>query len=241
MNNSMDFKKIADEVMDDIKVSSELRQKTLMRCKKTSHVGISKFLVPAACVVIIYAATNILGLMSPNTKPVRDMNSEVNIMSDASKGIDLLPGESAGLTLQVSETTQKWDLASKEEASKLFGTTFLTPEYIPEGFNFEKIQALGTDQQSANKVIFSYFKGKQSFLIIEEKTEMQNGLNGFTKIDINGAVGYLKANTSETEDNLDTEVHWFKDGVHYSVSGLITKDEAIKVALSMKQLNLIRR
>lgn len=238
MNDFIDFKKNADEAMENIKVSEELRQKTLMRCKRKSHVTISKFLVPAACVVVILAAINIMGLISPNTEPARESNNEVMIMSGTENASEVLPGDAAGTTLQASDTIKKWALSALEEARNAFGTDFLTPAYIPKSFRLETMQAFGYEEQRANKIIFSYFAGEQSFLVIEEKTEIQNGFKNFKTIDINGATGYLKsgiADGGENEDNLDTEVHWFRNGVHYSVSGLITEDEAIKIALSMKQ------
>lgn len=237
MNDFRDFKKIADEAMYDIKVSEELRQKTLIRCKRKNHLTISKILVPAACFIVILASINIMGLMSPNTKPGGESNNEVILMTGTDNVVDVLPGDSAETTLQASDANKEWVISAPEEARNVFGTDFLSPAYIPRSFKLETIQALGYDEQRANKIILSYFAGNQSFLIIEEKTEMQNDFKSFNTIDINGATGYLKsgiADGGENEDKLDTEVHWFRNGVHYSVSGPITEDEAIKIALSMK-------
>jgi hypothetical protein len=65
---------------------------------------------------------------------------------------------------------------------------------------------------------------------------MGNELVGFEEVDINGAIGYLKPSLDDKKDvaSLDVELYWFKDGVQYSVIGLITPEEAIKIATSMK-------
>ena len=38
----------------------------------------------------------------------------------------------------------------------------------------------------------------------------------------------------ENEDSINTELHWSKNEVQYSIIGLITQEEAIKIARSMK-------
>jgi hypothetical protein len=109
--------------------------------------------------------------------------------------------------------------------------------HLPESFKLDKIYASGVGEHTAAKIVLSYSNGDKSFLVIEEKTEMQNGFDNFKKIDINGTTGYLKPGTAGEGDNtdtMDTDPHWFKNETHYSVMGLISEDEAVKIARSMK-------
>lgn len=233
MSKINDFKSIADEVMNDINMSEELKEKTLIRCTKKRQVPISKFLIPAACLLLIFGMMNIFGLLPSKTQLGKEENTQFNIMAGTGEGIVTLPG-------QLDPETGKdknWLLNTQEEAKKSFGSFFLTPSYITGSFKLDKIHASGTDQPTATKIVLEYFTSDKSFLIIQEKSELQNGFVNFKTIDINGTSGYLKPSVSDDDANAevqDTEVHWFKDGVHYSVMGLITEDEAIKVAISMK-------
>jgi hypothetical protein len=98
----------------------------------------------------------------------------------------------------------------------------------------------------AEKVVLSYAAGERSFIIIEQKSSEKEGFLNFETIDINGMEGYLKPEIGDSDglpenggketrtEIADTELHWFKDDVHYSISGMITQEDAIKVARSMK-------
>ena len=48
-----DFKNIADDIMRDIKVNEELKQKTLIKYANKKNISISKLLIPAACFILI--------------------------------------------------------------------------------------------------------------------------------------------------------------------------------------------
>lgn len=101
------------------------------------------------------------------------------------------------------------------------------------------------------------------FVILEEKSTNPEEFPGFETVDINGITGYMKsskqdsagdgaissnprredaggreagvANAAASPNNVvDTvDVRWFKDGVQYSVSGMLTQEEAVKIARSM--------
>ena len=53
MNKMKDFKNIADDIMRDIKVNEELKQKTLIKYANKKNISISKLLIPAACFILI--------------------------------------------------------------------------------------------------------------------------------------------------------------------------------------------
>lgn len=74
-------------------------------------------------------------------------------------------------------------------------------------------------------------------MIIQEKEQMESEFINYKQVDINGTIGFLKTNIltdREDEDIMNIELHWFKDEVHYSIIGLITQEDAIEIARSMK-------
>ncbi|KNY25789.1 DUF4367 domain-containing protein [Pseudobacteroides cellulosolvens] len=236
MSKMKDFKNIADEIMCDINVSNELKEKTLNQCKKKRQVSSSRILIAAACFLLIIGSVSVSHFLSLKIQKGTDKNPQVNIMSGTSEGTKTLPGEIGISSNPEVGKIKEWTLTALDEAKKDFGNLFLTPSYIPGNFKLDKVYASGTEDHVASKITLTYFAGDKSFLIIEEKSEMDYGLTNFNKIDINGTTGYIKPVPLDNGENagLDTEIHWFKSGVHYSVMGLITQDEATKIAVSMK-------
>ncbi len=236
MSSMKDFKNIADEIMSDINAGEELKKKTLMQCTKKRPVPVIRILVPAACFVFILAAVSMSGLLShkPNKGELGNMGNEnFSIMSGTGEGIEILPGETGNSTGLENDKVKNWTYKTLEEASKGFGEFFLAPSFIPEDFELEQVYAEGSNDKEVTKVVISYLSGDKSFLIIEEKTDLQSGLMNFQAVDINGTKGYSKPYI-EGGEIPDAEIHWFKDGIHYSVCGLITEEEAINIARSMK-------
>ncbi|MET3695751.1 uncharacterized protein DUF4367 [Bacillus oleivorans] len=111
------------------------------------------------------------------------------------------------------------ELNSPEEAKEVLGEAILLPAYIPKGYSLEHVQTLGE-----KKVIMTYLSGDQSYLIIIENAENQQPFVNYEKVQIQNTTGYLY----ETE--YDSELHFYADGFHYMISGLISKEEVIKVA-----------
>lgn len=46
----------------------------------------------------------------------------------------------------------------------------------------DKVHASGADENNLNKVVMTYLAGKQSFLIIEEKSDLKEGFKGMVKV-----------------------------------------------------------
>ncbi len=231
--NIRDFKSIADECMKDIKVSEELKDKTLMCCQKKRNINlnirVNRLLVPAASFVLILATVGVLNLLPPKTGTGEDNAAQPNIMAATDNAMEVAPGQTTVdiLSGSDSEAIESWSVTNPDEARKIFGDAFIMPGYIPEGFKLEEILASGYKGEMADKIILNYVKEELSFSITEETKALEDEFSGYKKIDINGVSGYLK------EDG--TEVHWFLDGVHYSVAGHISSDEALRVAASMKR------
>jgi hypothetical protein len=127
---------------------------------------------------------------------------------------------------------QSWDLKSVNEAKRSFGNELLLPTYIPSSFKLDGIYGSGDSSAQVNKVIFTYSFEAQSYMVIAERMPVEERPLGFEEVDINGTTGYLKHQANG--NNLDAELHWNGFGVQYMVGGLITSDEAVKIAKSFK-------
>ena len=68
MNKMKDFKNIADDIMRDIKVNEELKQKTLIKYANKKNISISKLLIPAACFILILGIINIYHILKLENK-----------------------------------------------------------------------------------------------------------------------------------------------------------------------------
>jgi len=232
-----DFRNIADEIMSDINANNELKEKTLMRCMGNRRIGAVKYLVSAACLAIFLAVLNISGILPFKVLQNNGETPEINLMSGPEGSMETLPGKQEINPGTGTDMVEKWQLDTPEEAGESFGSGFLIPTYTAEGFRLDKIYAAGYEVRTADKIILNYSAGDRSYLIIEEKTVLQGLFEGFETVDINGSTGYIKPDASDdsgSSDIPDTELHWYQGGVHYSVAGIITRDEAISVAVSMK-------
>ncbi|WP_243354580.1 DUF4367 domain-containing protein [Bacillus litorisediminis] len=128
--------------------------------------------------------------------------------------------ENNGITNPIAGQGQEsQELSSPNEVREVLGDAILLPTYIADGFELEQINA-----QGENKVIFTYVSADQSYLIMIEKAENQQFFTKFEKVQIHQKTGYLYTTT------YDSELHFYANDFHYMISGLINKDEVIKVA-----------
>jgi hypothetical protein len=124
------------------------------------------------------------------------------------------------------------EINSLEEARTSFGNSVMLPSYNPDYFTLERIHLLGVGGETDNKLILTYTSGEKVYSVIIEKDIHQMKPLGLETVDINGAEGYLKK--EESVEILDAELQWYRDGIHYMVSGLIPSSEAVKIAQSFK-------
>ena len=237
MDKLKDFKEIADEIMSDISVGDELKRKTLMQCTKRKHFPVGRVLIPAACMLFVIGLLNFSGILPLQRQINKEDNSKINILADTGESTKALP-ESANSILALDEAVgNNWTFNTPEEAKASFGSDFLIPAYIPENYELHVITAYGNEKNTAEKVELSYSFGEQTLLITQEKSQLQDGLSEYSSITINGIPGYIKSsyNTmNSNKDNQYTELLWYNNGVHYSISGYIDEEKALKVAEAMK-------
>jgi hypothetical protein len=136
-------------------------------------------------------------------------------------------GENTNL-IKEQRAIKSWDLDSPNELKQWLGKEILVPSYSPKGFRLDRIQVTGTSKDKANKVVFSYFNDDQSYLVMIERETFKNKPLGFESVELTGVTGYLR------KGETDVELEWNQKGYHYMVGGLITSEEAIKIAESFK-------
>lgn len=232
----INFRQAADEVMEDINVTQELKEKVLRSRIRKRRVPVTRLAAMAACGVLIFGVLNFSGVLRMGYQPGgHDMQGTQGVLeADDTQGA--LSNPEAGIFSATTEPAMvtDWLLNTPQEAGQSFGHAFLAPSYIPEGFQLDNIFASGSDSMIADKIILSYIAEERTFIIIEEKMPEADtflddeAIDIYEVIDINGAEGFLKSGSS------DSEVYWFRDGVYYCVSGQITGEEAVKTARSMK-------
>lgn len=234
MNKMRDFKNIADDIMKDIKVDEDLKKKTLEKSLKKNNMPISKVLIPAACFLLIIGIVNIAHILPLKNPKIQTEYSDTNIISSVGE-TESAPEDSNINILNAEE--KSWAIDTFDDAKRNFGNAFLVPTYIPEDYDIEEITASGLEEGNASKIIINYFLESKSFFIIQEKIQIENELVNYEKVDINGTIGLLKENiliSNKYENTINTELYWSRDGIHYSITGLITQEDAIKIARSMK-------
>lgn len=234
MNKMRDFKNIADDIMKDIKVDEDLKKKTLEKSLKKNNMPISKVLIPAACFLLIIGTVNIAHILPLKNPKIQTEYSDTNIISSVGE-TESAPEDSNINILNAEE--KSWAIDTFDDAKRNFGNAFLVPTYIPEDYDIEEITASGLEEGNASKIIINYFLESKSFLIIQEKIQIENELVNYEKVDINGTIGLLKEDiliSNKYENTINTELYWSRDGIHYSITGLITQEDAIKIARSMK-------
>ena len=231
VNKIKDFKNIADDIMKDIKVDEELRNKTFEKCLKKESKLINKILILAASFLLIIGIVNIYNsLLLKNKENKKEIDITMN-----SDDTDIYPENSTNI-LNVKEE-KEWVIDTIDEAKVEFGDFYLTPMYLPEDYKIQEISAWGLEEGHATRIISNYFSERKSFIIIQEEGQISNEFGDFEEVDINGSIGYIKTDRLtgiENEDGVNTQLHWFNNEVHYLIQGLITKEDAIKIAISMK-------
>jgi hypothetical protein len=206
MNSIKDFKSIADEIMSGISAGEPLKAKTMGRIKKAR----ARFYIPAISAAC--AAAAIIALVLAVFQP--------------GPGSDLPGVMSATDSEPYAAVTAEKGIS---DAKAVLQGLFLEPGYAPPGFTLDSVSVSGEGEYARAELVFT--DGKRAYLITEEKTPLSLTFEGYKSVDINGRQGYVKSNGGELPY---TEVHWTEQGVHYAVTGSISEEDAIKVAISMK-------
>lgn len=236
MGDIRDFRNIADEVMCDINVTDEMKNEVLNRCreKRKAHIPALKLAAVAACGVLVIGVLHFTGALKPILPDDQDKiseNEQPGIFS-AQDNQEKAPGQSDISIMNEPFAAGEWQPDSLEEAGRSFGEGFLTPSHIPEGYRQIGIYASGPDSGRADKIIINYSADERFFAIIQQKTEESGEFSDFEAVDINGSNGYIMSDNAGTVSY--TQLYWSDDGIMYTISGALAKEEALRTARSMK-------
>jgi hypothetical protein len=116
-----------------------------------------------------------------------------------------------------------------DEAKKQANFTILSPSYLPAGFTFKSATVMKLDR--IEMVSLLYMDGSKTFSINEKLKEDTPSvdMDGVEKVSINGAEGKLISLT--TGGKLLT---WSSAKLDFKMSSELSREETIKVAVSMK-------
>jgi outer membrane lipoprotein-sorting protein len=133
--------------------------------------------------------------------------------------------------VEVVETSLEERMPEKmtlEEARANLSFDVKTPSYLPDGYEFGHAMVLGGEQET---VSLQYTNGQERLYISEwlsDDTEQHESKMGESEIvSINGADGEFVSMFG-----INT-LRWSADGIDYSLSGTLDKEEMVKVAESM--------
>lgn len=211
-----EFKNAADEILKDIHVTEDLKDKVRARCKSGKKPMNYWSLISAASIVLIIALGGLFGSFSP--KPRGEQLAQDNTIMMA--------------TQRAIARDAVWQAESLEEAEAAFGESLRIPGYIPEGYALEFIQVYGDDGEGALGVALHYTGNGQTLIIRQEKETSALELSSLSKIEKNGETYYVQ--WSEADATTHVTLHWLSEGIHYVISGPVSEEEVLNIALSMK-------
>lgn len=235
MSDINNFKKAADEILKDVKVSDDLKKKTLARCEE-KRSGRGGLWIPAAV-----AAALMVAALTPSLQFWKNRLDNNIIMME---GLEDGKGDSKGYTSKGNVSKDPdggviYRAGTLDEARSYIGEGFKEPKYIPSGFK-QSLVEVPADMKSMNKDVTLGFEGEnRTFTIIMRRGSYSlDSFKGDKEVDINGAKAYLTTGKqmagTEVVSPVYTQMRWQAYDLLYILEGQISEDEALKVARSMK-------
>lgn len=114
-----------------------------------------------------------------------------------------------------------------DEAREAFGPELRIPGSIPERFKLAEITTSGMSGEPTRDALFTYAAGEQVLTFLASRSQVGYPLEMFSKVQVDDAEGYVLE-----QPNL-TELYWVVNGLHYSITGPVTAEEALHIALSL--------
>lgn len=235
MSSLRNFKDTADEIMKDITVSSELKEKTLMKCtEKNNRRFIRSLMLPAVCAGIILILGVVWGhdfkIQIPNYLTGSNEPQNANVMIAPENSTSPLSSNSEQGTL--SSTIKSVDLKTMGDAKEFLEVEILEPSYLPGSFKIKRIYGIMDESNRRKSGFIECVSGDKTFVISVEQNTDWKSFEGYKNVDINGVQGYM--NTFEESSIEISELRWFMGKNLYIVSGAISEADALKVARSLK-------
>jgi hypothetical protein len=118
-------------------------------------------------------------------------------------------------------------LQNAEEAKSLYGEGLHLPSYIPKAYVNNRIVAFSTTKDGVSKVDFTYATDNKNYILSVEKNASLEPFMNDEKIEINDVTGYIFSDA-----NLTT-LYWLIDDNLYSITGMLPREETLKIARSI--------
>ena len=213
-----------DEMMfAKMDMSEEAKRKVRERAREgTAPAGGRRFVLPRtwlAGAAALAAAAAIVAGVPALLQPDAPAPAESPIA-----GAPAAPGDAAGSQLSELKTTT---LGSIEEARAAFGPELRAPSGAPQGYALTETVAVAQGD-TVRDVIFTYASGDKTVTLSASRMPASFPADLFTKVDVGGAEGFV------FEQPELVELFWTKDGVHYSIVGALTAEEALAFAASIE-------
>jgi hypothetical protein len=250
------FKEIADDILKSVKVSDELKDKTLSKCTKGTswQKGLSKTVaalaVSAAVIMIIFTSDSFIppaattgdksgsgkSIWSPVTKNDKGISDEPSKSTD--EGLlerDNIAKAPVKEGAYYEDRRSSYKLGTKEQAADLLEGAFTEPAYVPLGFMKKSIHLPGYMDDDEGEVVLTYIKGEEVFWIRQKKVSTIDFVTGEGQLDeIDSATRrYTKVLESSSEPEY-IRIIWMYNGIFYTIEGALSQEEAIKVVESIK-------
>ncbi|MCU6707298.1 DUF4367 domain-containing protein [Paenibacillus sp. J5C_2022] len=118
--------------------------------------------------------------------------------------------------------------SSIDEAREAFGPELHVPGFMPERFTLAEITTAGMSGEPLRDAVLTYASGEQALTFLASRMQAGYPLDMFTKVQVGDAEGYV------FEQPNMTELYWVVDGIHYSITGPVTAEEALRIAQSLE-------
>jgi hypothetical protein len=129
-------------------------------------------------------------------------------------------------TIFIVDDSQKV-LQNTEEAKSLYGEGLHLPSYIPKAYVNNRIEAFNITEDGTSKVIFTYEADTKNYILSVEKNASLEPFMNDEKIEINDVTGYIFSDANITT------LSWLIDDNLYSINGILSREETLKVARSI--------
>ncbi|QGU95937.1 DUF4367 domain-containing protein [Clostridium bovifaecis] len=234
LNNQNEFKNIADELMEDITVSDELKKKTLASFKRRRNRSSRPLLLPAACMLLIILAISVWRFPSES----QSSRHEISKNNAGNPSIMLAP-ENSDVPLSSDDKSVppsgpivSKDIKTLNAAKEYINIAVLEPSYLPKGFQLKEIHGVSNDDSKIKSIFVQYTSKDKIFLLSVEQNREWKNFDGYKAVKINESMGYIRS--FKDNPNESTELRWVIDKNLYSIEGAISEDTAIKIAKSLK-------
>ncbi len=216
------LKEETDQVLfKDLDFHHELKEKVRLETRnlhsKKSNRKRSFFSIAAIAAVLLLAIVSSTMFLDNDTNKVQ-MNTFV--------------GEQENSNMITESALKSFEIGTIEDIKTVFLEEVQIPTYTSMSYKLESIHASGMSQEDINQVVITYQREDQYYSVIIEKAISELEPQGFQLVEISGVKGFIK--TEETNDFLNTEVIWDRNGFHYVVNGFLSAEEAVKVAKSFQ-------